>query len=298
MARRKFWGICLPMVTVLFGCSSGVVGQEEWGDHRPVISPDGKVLAFMSNRVGTWAVYTMPLDGSAPAERVSDDPRGEWYPDWSPDGSQITYYRQDSDGGASFLRTFDFHAGIERGLGPADGRRAGPRWTPDGTRVLYVCQGVGVCAMSSDGRDLGTVYGLEESQHDPALSPDGQWIAFVEPMADDSQEAFIMRIDGSERRRLTTDPGRTYGLDWSPDGRYLSYNTEVDGNADVYLFEPATGKHRRLTTDPGYEHLPRWSPDGTFLIFTSDRSGAERVYRIDLDGGNLAMVATDGSPGS
>ena len=295
MARVWTKGLGMAAMVGLLGCA-GVGGQEEWGDHRPVVSPDGSTLAFMSDRTGTWVVYTMPLDGSASPERVSDDPRGEWYPDWAPDGTEITYYRQ--DGEAAFLRSFNVRTGRERALGPTDGYRAGPRWTPDGSRILYRCGETGVCAMTPEGGDLGVAYGLGSGQHGAALSPDGQRVLFVERTEEAGEEAFVMGIDGSERRRLTNDSGRTYGLDWSPDGRYVSYNTEVDGNADIYVLELATGERRRLTSHPAYDHLPRWAPGGEYLVFSSDREGGERVFRIDPDGSNLARIDTGGPPQS
>lgn len=265
--------------------------EEDWGDHRPVVSPDGRTIAFMSNRSGTWSIYIMPLDGSTGPHRVSDDPRGEWYGDWSPDGSRLTYYRSDQD--RSFLRSYIVATGEEHPMGPQDGNRGGPRWTPDGETLLYTCRGLGVCAMTPEGDDRGVAYGLDGGQHDPALSPDGEWIAFVDPLVDDAQDAFIVRVDGSARIRVTEDPGRTYGVDWSPDGRYLAYNTEVDGNADIYLYDLETGSSRRLTTDAAEEHLPRWAPDGSYLVFTSDRTGAERIYRMSPDGGDLRMIVTE-----
>jgi TolB protein len=269
-----------------------VTAQESWEDHRPVVSPDGRNLAFMSNRSGTWSVYVMPLDGSAPARRVSDDARGEWYADWSPDGSSLVYHRSDG-AGAVFLRGLDLATGREYALGPTDGDRAGARWAPDGSAIFYRCNGVGVCRMTPDGKEIGIAFGLDSGQGDPAVSPDGRWIAYTDPL-DGSEDAFIMRTDGSDRRRITDDPGRTYGMDWSPDGRFLGYNTEVDGNAELFVFVVATGERRRLTTDPGEDHLPRWSPHGTYLVFTSDRSGRERIYRIAPDGTGLTRVETAG----
>jgi len=289
--NRRIGALMLVAAAVGAACGLRPLGIAS-NDHRPVISPDGRTLAFMSDRDGTWAIYLMPLDGSAPPQRVSDDPRGEWYGSWSPDGSQLSYHR--SDEGISFLRTYIVATGEERPLGAQDGNRSGVRWAPDGHAVLYVCRPRGICAMTPEGDELGIAYGLDGGQHDPALSPDGSWIAYVDPLEDDGQDAFIQRTDGSNRIGITDDPGRTYGLDWSPDGRYLSYNTELDGNGDIYVYEVATGKHRRLTTDPTYEHLPTWSPDGTFLVFTAEQPDGERIYRIAPDGTGLQMVDTRG----
>lgn len=269
------------------------IGQETWGDHRPVVSPDGETLVFMSNRSGTWSVYLMPLEGPPRPVRVSDDPRGEWYPDWSPDGSKLVYHRHDPDTGTSFLRLYDVSTGREEPLGAIDGNRRYARWAPDGRSLIYNCES-GVCAMTPNGRELGTVYGLDADQYEPAPSPDGSRVAFVQQLEGDLEEAILMRTDGTERTRLTHDDGRTYGLDWSRDGRWLAYNTTVDGNSDIYLYDTRSGTHTRLTSHEASEHLPRWSADGTYLVFTSERSGAERIYRIAPDGSDLRRIPTGG----
>ena len=266
--------------------------DDPWGDHRPVVSPDGRTLAFMSNRTGTWSVYTMPLDGSHPPERVSDDPRGEWYPDWSPDGSTLVYHRYAGEGDQRFLRLYDVATGRESVLGAADGDRSYARWARDGTSVYYKCS-PGICRMALDGRELGVVTGLGGGQHDPSVSPDGQWIAYVDPL-DGEQDAFLRRLDGGDTLRLTNDAGSTYGLDWSPDGRWLCFNTEIDGNSDIWLYDTNTRERRRLTTHEAWEHLPRWAPDGSYVLFTSERSGGERIYRMRLDGTGLELVDTGG----
>lgn len=278
----------------LIGPATVVEAQETWGDHRPVVSPDGRSLAFMSDRSGTWAVYIMPFDGSAPARRVSDDPRGEWYADWSPDSRRLVYHRSDPDRGTTFLRGYDTATRAEYALGPADGDRAGARWAPDGSAIYYRCGDRGVCRMSTDGQELGAAFGLDGGQSGATVSPDGQWVAYIDPLEDGAQDAFIMRTDGAGLRRVTDDPGGTYGIDWSPDGRFLAYNTEVDGNAEIFVFDVQTGEHRRLTDDPGEDHLPRWAPDGAWLVFTSDRTGVERVYRIAPDGTGLRRIDTGG----
>ena len=263
-------------------------------DHRPVVSPDGRSLAFMSNRSGVWAVYLMPLDGSRPAQRVSSDPLGEWYPDWSPDGRTLVYHRNDRERGVSYLLTFRIATREETPLGATDARRDYARWSPDGKTLYYMCRGTGVCAISADGREQGVAFGLNANQGDPAVSSDGRWIAYVDPMPDKSEDIFIRPVNGSEPIRVTSDPGRSYGLDWSPDGRFLAYNTTIGDNLDVYIYEMATRRQRRITTHAATDHMPRWLPDGSGLLFTSERSGHERIYRINADGSGLRLIDTRG----
>jgi TolB protein len=285
--------LLLIIVAAAVRGATGCTGSEAWNDHRPVLSPDGRMLAFMSDRSGTWAVYTMPFDRSSPPQRVSHDANGEWYPDWSPDGASLVYHRIDPATSVASLFRYDLATRREQPLGSRDTGRSGARWvSPDS--ILYVCRGAGICSMSANGEDRGVAFGLAGGGHDPALSPDGRWIAWIDPLDDDSQDAFVASVDRTLQQRITTDPGRTYGLDWSPDGRFLCYNTEYDGNAEIFVHDVQTGERRRITTDSSEDHLPRWSPDGRFILFTSDRSGHERIYRVARDGSDLQLVATDG----
>ncbi len=69
---------------------------EDW---HPEVSPDGKQIAFMSNRDGNHEIYVMGIDGSNQKRLTSNDVRDS-IPTWSPDGSQIMYTSHDVDGNA------------------------------------------------------------------------------------------------------------------------------------------------------------------------------------------------------
>jgi len=60
---------------------------QEW---HPEVSPDGKHIAFMSDRDGNFEIYTMDIDGSN-QKRLTNSTVGDWYPSWSPDGSQLIF---------------------------------------------------------------------------------------------------------------------------------------------------------------------------------------------------------------
>ena len=72
----------------------------------------------------------------------------------------------------------------------------------------------------------------------------------------------------------------------------MAFNTELDGNADIYVFDTVRRERRRLTTHAAEDHQLRWLPDGRSFVFTSFRAGPERIYRMNLDGTGLRQIET------
>ena len=95
----------------------------------PALSPDGKFLAYATDRNGNFDIYTQPVEGGK-AVRVTDSPAHDWEPNWSA-GGQIVF-RSERDGGGIYVVSPT--GGTERRLATF-GRR--PLWSPDGTRVLF-----------------------------------------------------------------------------------------------------------------------------------------------------------------
>ncbi len=92
---------------------------------------------------------------------------------------------------------------------------------------------------------------------------------------------------GGEARQLTTGGHETSPF-FSPDGKWIAFMGEYDGNADVYVMPAEGGEPRRLTWHPGFDRPWGWTPDGKKVLFTSAREAYadfERLYTISIEGG-------------
>ena len=112
---------------------------ERLSNAEPHWSPDGKRIAFVSNRDGATDVYVMHADGSSPLRLSNGSPSAKG-PAWSPDGTHIAFLRQGSEVGArAQLWVVNADGSGERRIGvqACDGQY-GFTWSPDGKRVAFV----------------------------------------------------------------------------------------------------------------------------------------------------------------
>ncbi|HQK87579.1 MAG TPA: protease, partial [Acidobacteriota bacterium] len=94
---------------------------------------------------------------------------------------------------------------------------------------------------------------------------------------------------GGSARRLTDGPGSETSPAFSPDGKWLAFTGQYEGNPDVYLM-PATGGHpRRLTWHPAADTVAGWAPDGKRILFVSNRESssgrASQLFTVSTEGG-------------
>ncbi len=112
----------------LDGSPPKVIGD---GD-APAISPDGRRVAFIQN----GAVWSAPIDGSAPAKRLFFDRGADSELAWSPDGSALAFVSDRTD--HAFIGIFRNDATPLQYLAPSTGQDFEPRWSPDGHQVAFV----------------------------------------------------------------------------------------------------------------------------------------------------------------
>jgi Tol biopolymer transport system component len=127
----------------------------------------------------------------------------------------------------------------------------------------------------------------------PTWSPDGRITFEVQSHDYDevygNREIYVMNADGTGETRLTNNPANDSNPTWSPDGKYLAFTSDRDGQSEIYVMnveEMLQGDEDkaviRLTNHPAHDRKPAWSPDGTRIAFTSDRHGSNGIYIIHV----------------
>jgi len=101
----------------------------------------------------------------------------------------------------------------------------------------------------------------------------------------------VQPTQASQVRRVTTHEANDRHPAWSPDGKWLAFETRRDGQWDLYVVNVA-GELRRLTTDFASDRYPNWDPSGTKIVFQSDRAGSPELHIYDLQTGSVSMLAS------
>lgn len=189
--------------------------------------------------------------------------------------------------------------------------------------------GLGLWVMPTDGSaEPRRCDGVPIGASAPCFSPDGRQIAFVAPDHEARSQLFLL-TPGSGSRQVSHGNSAVSGPSWSPsgqlavaldsstvalmalsgsvttvaegtgwnsspafspDGHWLAFMSNRDGNPELYRVHPDGSQLERLTDDPGYDVLPRWSADGRRLLFQSDRGGSQRIWSMNADGTDVRRL--------
>ena len=117
-------------------------------------------------------------------------------------------------------------------------------------------------------------------------------------------DIWVANENGTDVRRLTDNTARDVYPRFSPDGQWIAFSSNRDGNDDVYVIPAAGGKPRQLTFHSANDTVAGWTPDGKKILFSSVRArGAfptvATLFEVPLEGGIEQPVPTDwGASGS
>ncbi len=230
--------------------------------------------------------------------RLTTGPGWEGEPSLSPEGSMIAYCSDQS--GNPDVWVVHASGGDPLRLTSSPASDTNPTWYPDGSKIVFVSDRGGEWAVWRIPPLGGVPVLVVPNAEDPAVSPDGQSIAFARAGPSGLLRIHVAPLDDPSKARVLTgdDDGFWDHLNpaWSPDGRMLCY---ADFR-DLWLVPVEGGSPRRLTSEDARDNDPVWSADGMKIFFSSGRDNTLALWRVDVKGGEperlTAGTGDEGEP--
>jgi Tol biopolymer transport system component/tRNA A-37 threonylcarbamoyl transferase component Bud32 len=258
-------------------------------------SPDGRTIAYSSDRTGNSEIWLHHLDGS-PETRFTENEHVDRNPTWSPDGERLVFL-SDRDGEALklYIANADGRTGARRLLDETIDRRglaqgSPPRWSADGESIAYFALGdVGpeLWTVGPDGgeprRRLAGVWEFDwyrGSRQGIAIRPRGS-------------ETELVAVDLETGREEVLFVGALQEIDVAPDGSAVAFlygRGHFSMGLAVLKLEPPTdpdglpqavGEPEYVVRTEGTWHVHGggWSPDSSSFVYTQDRDYGD-IYEL------------------
>jgi TolB protein len=227
--------------------------DNDFQDDEADLSSDGTQIAYSSKEgAGDWNIIIMNSDGTD--SRVLTAGR---HPDWSPDDQFIAY---ESNGTTTQLLIINVATeAIQRIPNNGQSQRT-PTWSPDGERLVYMGQADGVWQLFVLEIESGEVTQITEgalSKRFPVWSPDGSLIAYnTLTNAGNPDHIWVIEPDGSNPTQLT-DSGENGRPAWSPDSQFLLFNSDRNGEWQIYKMT-RDGENVAALSTFGGDQRPDW----------------------------------------
>ena len=281
-------------------------------DYSPAISPDGKWLAFASNRLENAELYLMDLTTRSLRQLTHTDELDEYMPAFSPDGKSIAFVTERTRGGVMLppvqasgsdpstatIYLMDIDGRNQRPLIDVEGAQRAPVFSPDGQKIAFESkaptQETASTPGSTENNDTLEIYvihadGTNKMQltHNdvddghPTWAPNGKQIAFT-GMVDDIYQIFSVNASGGTAQQLTFEGASHYHPTFSPDGKRIIYVSNAHNHYTLWMMNADGTNKTQLTNHIGAHFEPSLSQDGKRLVFSSDRSDHMRIYLMDL----------------
>ena len=168
---------------------------------------------------------------------------------------------------------------------PTDKRS--PRWSHDGRAIFYRTANHEPFILRLEGGAAERI--LPEAGLIGEVTPtdDPKQVVYTRYRTTvlDTSDLWIARLDGSDRRMITSEVGLQYSPAVSPDGKRIAYiSGHGYGTHELSLGGIDGQNHRKLTSNRTVEASPAWSPDGRRVAYASDETGDYEIWIIDADG--------------
>lgn len=275
-------------------------------DEGPEWSPDGKTIAYVSNREGDAKQIWLYDVAAGTSSKLTGIAAGASGLKWVPDGSGIVFVS-------------DVHP--DCGVDPkCEGERtAAAEKMPTKARVIdsllyrhwnawQEATRAHILHVSRDGKQFRDLTPGAFDGGDFDVSPDSKEITFTRNIEKDAarstnSDLFTVSLTGGQPKAITTRTGADAGPAYSPDGRWIAYRAQARNSYEsdlweLWLYDRATGQSKRIAADfPDWIDEQAWSPDSKSLFIVAPLKGKNAIYEVTLDGKTTLADSSGGSNG-
>ncbi len=261
---------------------------------HPSLSPDGRSVIYVGGTdIGSneWDLYLQRVEGGKVINLTEGSSEADVSPQFSPDGERIVF-ESGRDGGGIFVM-----GGMGGSVTRLTDEGFDPTWTADGEEILYATQFIfsprsrsgtsQLKAVNVSTRETRVLFAGDAVQ--PDVSPGGHRIAYwALPAGSGQRDIWTIPVGGGEPVPVTQDAPTDWNPVWSPDGRFLYFNSDRGGTFNLWRV-PIVEKTGEVTGDPqqvttGTQDIGRFSisADGTRIAYFVDSSSSD-LQKVSFD---------------
>ena len=245
----------------------------------PAWSPDGKWIAYQSDYDGDeqWDIFLVSPKTGQVVNLTNTREIAEENPAWSPDGRYLAYMVKPKTSSVFEIDVYDMVMRQVKHLTtgtPKDQLNFNPIWSKDGRWIAYTQRqakgtdsNIFIAEVASGKSNLLTPHNGEQLYAANAISLDAKKLLITSNAGNGFDNVGLLDVASKKIDWLTQDKWEVSGGEFSPDGRYVTWTANVDGNTDIYLHELASEKNTLLPLPKGVN-----SPGGSESAFTRDGS--------------------------
>src|SRR5579864_51589 len=244
-------------------------------EQYPAYSPDGRRIAFMSERSGTQEIWVCDSDGSKAAQLTSFGGAEIYGPSWSPDSQKIAFTGVQK-GIKDDIYSISINGGAPQRLTTNPAEDKWPNWSHDGKWIYFSSTRSGreeIWKMPSNGGEAVQI--TRNSGDEPQESADGKFLYYMKGWPE-AVSVWKASVDGNQEVQVLDSVNGEGEWTVGKDGIYFFRTHDKMGHSDICFYEFATGQIRKLLTiqRPVDNHIAV-SPDGQTIIYPqSDHSGS------------------------